>query len=1082
LQVAFTTGGTASSGSDYTALGGSATIAAGQTWVDVTVTPIDDTLPEAAETVILTLSANPAYTLDPAAKTATVTIADNEPVVSVAAQDPNATEEGPDTGTFRITRSIVSANPLQVAFTTGGTASSGSDYIALGGSATIPGGQVSVDVTVTPVDDALAEPAETVILTLSAAATYTLDPAAKTATVTIADNEPVISIAATDPNASEQGPDTGTFRITRSLVSANPLQVGFATTGTASSGSDYTSLGWSATIPGGQASVDVTVTPIDDTLAEPAETVILTLSAAATYTVDPAARSATVTIADNEPVVSVVAQDPNASEQGPDTGTFRITRSLVSANPLQVAFTTTGTASSGSDYTSLGWSATIPGGQASADVAVTPIDDTLPEPAETVILTLSAGTAYTLDPAAKTATVTIADNEPVVSVAAPDPDASEVGPDTGTFRITRSTVSANPLQVGFTTGGTASSGSDYTALGWSATIPGGQASVDLNVVPFMDLLTEGAETVILTISAGTTYTLDPAAKTATVTILNGPPVTVAVTAPNAVASEAGPDDGTFRFARSVAGSGPLDVRYSVGGTAQNGTDYIRLTGTATIPAGQAFLDVAVQPIPDALLEQPETVIVTLLGSTTYLTPGGPATVTIADGPALIVCVTAPNPNASEEGPTNGTFRIMRNIVSANPLQVGFTTSGTASSGSDYTALGSSATIPAGQASVDVTVAPVDDTLAEPAETVILTLNTSSAYLLDPTRKTDTVTIADNEPVVQVTALYPDAAEEGPLPGTLRISRDVARPQALTVAFAITGTAINGTDYTRLGTTATIPANETFVDVVVTPIDDLLPELPETVILTLSANPTYTISPGFGSGTVTIADNEPVISVVATEPYASEDGKTGTFRVSRSGTATGPLTVTFQISGTATSGADYTPVASWVTLQAGQSVIDVVLTPIDDTAQEPDETFTVTLTPNGPYTVNPVQKTATLTIADNDIGPDTFEVDNAAAVSKTLVPGTAQRHNFHVASDNDWVKFIVPNDGTDVTLMVTTSPLSQIGRKIYGPNSSQALYSEDVSQGSFFDMMTLNRGTYYVQFYEAGQDHVVSWYDLLLTYA
>jgi len=374
-------------------------------------------------------------------------------------------------------------------------------------------------------------------------------------------------------------------------------------------------------------------------------------------------------------------------------------------------------------------------------------------------------------------------------------------------------------------------------------------------------------------------------------------------------------------------------------------------------------------------------------------------------------------------------------------------------------------------------------MAEPAETVTLTLSNSSAYLLDPTRKTDTVTLADNEPVVQVTALYPDAAEEGPLPGTLRISRDVARPQALTVGFAITGTAINGTDYVRLGTTAIIPANETFVDVVVTPIDDLLPELPETVILTLGTNPIYTIAPGFGSGTVAIADNEPFVSVVATQPYASEEGPTtGTFRVSRSGTATGQLTVSFQISGTATSVADYAPVASWVTLQAGQSVIDVVLTPIDDTAQESDETFTVTLTPSGPYTVNPVQKTATITISDNDIGPDAFEVDNAAAVAKTLVPGTAQRHNFHVASDNDWVKFIVPNDGTDVTLTVSTSPLSQIGRKIYGPNSSQALYSEDVSQGSFFDMMTLNRGTYYVLFYEAGQDHVVSWYDVLLTYA
>ncbi|MUG95831.1 hypothetical protein F7734_27120 [Scytonema sp. UIC 10036] len=110
------------------------------------------------------------------------------PTVTIAATDANATEAGTDPGTFRITRSGDTTNALNVNYAVAGTAT-GTDYTqTLTGTATILAGASSVDITITPVDDALVEGNETVTLTLVDTADYDLG-ATSTATVTIADND-----------------------------------------------------------------------------------------------------------------------------------------------------------------------------------------------------------------------------------------------------------------------------------------------------------------------------------------------------------------------------------------------------------------------------------------------------------------------------------------------------------------------------------------------------------------------------------------------------------------------------------------------------------------------------------------------------------------------------------------------------------------------------------------------------------------------------------------------------------------------------------------------------------------------------
>jgi hypothetical protein len=641
------------------------------------------------------------------------------------------------------------------------------------------------------VDNFVAEPNETVILTLTANAAYNLSSTVseRTATVTILDNEPTLSIAATDSQAAEPN-DTGTFTISRTGSTGSSLTVYFTRTGTAILSptvptGDYTLSGnvltaTSVVIPAVQDHVDITVTPVDNFLTEPNETVILTLTANAAYNLTPtiSQRTATVTIADDEPTITIVASDSQAAEPNL-TGVFTISRTGSTVNTLTVYFTRTGTAILSptvptGDYTLSGnvltaTSVVIPAVQDHVDITVTPVDNFLTEPNETVILTLTANAAYNLTPtiSQRTATVTIADDEPTISIVASDSQAAEPN-DTGTFTISRTGSTGSSLTVYFSRTGTATYGStsDYTLstlLATSVVIPAVQDHVDITVTPVDNFLTEPNETVILTLTANAAYNLTPtiSQRTATVTIADDEP-TISVTASDREAAE--PNlTGVFTISRTGSTDSNLTVSFSRTGTATFGSDYT-LSGnltplTVVIPAGQEYVDITVSPVDNFLVEPSETVILTLTANATYnLTPTVPrrtATVTILDNEPTISIAASDNQAAetvSGDDANTGTFTISRTGSTDSNLTVSFSRTGTATYGStgDYTLSGNltplTVVIPAGQEYVDITVSPVDNFVAEPSETVILTLTANPAYNLSSTvsEHTATVTILDNE--------------------------------------------------------------------------------------------------------------------------------------------------------------------------------------------------------------------------------------------------------------------------------------------------------------------------------------------------
>ena len=105
--------------------------------------------------------------------------------------------------------------------------------------------------------------------------------------------------------------------------------------------------------------------------------------------------------------------------------------------------------------------------------------------------------------------------------------------------------------------------------------------------------------------------------------------------------------------------------------------------------------------------------------------------------------------------------------------------------------------------------------------------------------------------------------------TVRVSLSRAAPSALTLAYAVSGTATAGADYTALAGTVAVAAGATHVDIAVALTDDGEDERDETVLLTLAEGAGYTVGTA-GEHTLTIADDDvPAASFAAATSSAAE---------------------------------------------------------------------------------------------------------------------------------------------------------------------------------------------------------------------
>ncbi len=112
-------------------------------------------------------------------------------------------------------------------------------------------------------------------------------------------------------------------------------------------------------------------------------------------------------------------------------------------------------------------------------------------------------------------------------------------------------------------------------------------------------------------------------------------------------------------------------------------------------------------------------------------------------------------------------------------------------------------------------------------------------------------------IATIVATTAQANESGPIAGVFTVTLSPAPLTNTTLSYAISGSAINGTDYQSIPTSVTIPGSTTgatnaSATITVTPINDGITESPESVTLTLTASTTYVIGAA-AAATVSISD-------------------------------------------------------------------------------------------------------------------------------------------------------------------------------------------------------------------------------------
>lgn len=458
------------------------------------------------------------------------------------------------------------------------------------------------------------------------------------------------------------------------------------------------------------------------------------------------------------PSVSIAVSPASVSEDGATNLTYTVTRSLNLSSATVVNITTSGTATAGSDYTGNVATVSIPAGATTATVTIDPTVDGTVEADETVILTVAAGTGYTVGaPASATGTI-LNDDVPSATISVSPAAVAEDGAPNLVYTVTLNQASLSPTSINYTIGGTAANGTDYATITSPLVIVAGSTTGTITVNPTADATIEANETVTLTLAAGTGYTVG-VPNSATGTILNDDLPNLTINDVTANEGNAGITNFTFTVSLS-APAGPGGVTFdiaSANGTATAGIDYVAnsLTGQ-TIPSGSSTYTFTVQVNGDALNEPSETFFVNVTNVVNAVVVDGQGVGTIVnDDPLPSLSINDVSVVEGNSGTTNAVFTVTLSAASGQTVTVNYATAdGTATQPADYTSTSGTLSFTPGQTTRTITVPVVGETVPEANETYFVNLSGAT-----------NATIADNQGVGTITNDdVPVTVSPGSLPG------------------------------------------------------------------------------------------------------------------------------------------------------------------------------------------------------------------------------------------------------------------------------------------------------------------------------
>jgi LPXTG-site transpeptidase (sortase) family protein len=670
------------------------------------------------------------------------------PVATISVSPTSVTEDGTTNLVYTLTLDKVPLVDTTINLSTTGTAT-GTDYTGSVTSVIIPAGSTTATIIIDPTPDTDVELDETVIIAIDPGSGYTVGtPSSATGTITT-DDLPVATITVSPALVAEDGGTNLLYTVTLDKAAAVDTTISLITTGSAS-GTDYSGAVASVTISAGSSTATVTIDPTPDNTVEPDETVILTISTGTGYSIGiPSA--ATGTITDNDiPTATITVLPASVVEDGATNLVYTVTVDQAPLVDTTINLSTTGTAGDGVDYSGSVTSVIIPAGLTTATVTIDPVADTFTEPDETVIIAIDPGTGYAVgNPSSATGTILDDDTpaEPVAMISVSPSAVTEDGVASLVYTVTLDKARLVDTVTNLTTTGTAT-GSDYTGSVTSVTIPAGSTTATVTIDPTPDATVEADETVIITITPGTGYTVGTSSS-ATGTISDDDIPIATITVLPASVAENGATSLVYTVTLDKTPLVDTTINLSTTGNA-SGNDYTGSVASVTIPAGSTAATVTIDPVPDAVVESDETVIITVYPGTGY-TVGSPssATGTITNDDLPVATIAVSPASVMEDGAANLVYTVTMDNTPLVDTTINLSTTGT-TSGTDYTGSVISVTIQAGSTTATVTIDPTPDTTFEPDETVIITIDPGSGYTVGTSSTaTGTITNDDSTPISMI---------------------------------------------------------------------------------------------------------------------------------------------------------------------------------------------------------------------------------------------------------------------------------------------------------------------------------------------
>lgn len=204
---------------------------------------------------------------------------------------------------------------------------------------------------------------------------------------------------------------------------------------------------------------------------------------------------------------------------------------------------------------------------------------------------------------------------------------------------------------------------------------------------------------------------------------------------------------------------------------------------------------------------------------------------------------------------------------------------------------------------------------------------------------------------------------------LTVTRSGDLTESLTVPYTVSGDATSGVDFVSLPGDVTFAAGSSEASITISVLGDEVSDPSESIHIQLQVGDGYRTNSA-SSAAVTVLEVLPTVSIAQYGFDMVESGRgIARFMVTRDGDSSEPMTIFFDLMGTATAGEDYVMPEDHVVIPAGQTSAFLEIALLDDTLFEEAETIVPVLREDASFHL--LQQSASVTIADDDDRANAF---------------------------------------------------------------------------------------------------------------